>query len=1299
MKNFRKLAAVLTLVSFIFGTVSPAIAAGIAKVDDLTASATSGTGVKNASTIYFGNFWQGASVSDGKSAIAWKVLQTDASNAQTAAGTSAAGITLLTEKAMYAHYYNPNTYTNWKDSEIRATLNGDGTNPKKSAKNPTERNSDGTYGTFAGDAFNDKEFGYILTTANEIPEKTNDKLFLLSPEEVKNGGTMGFISDNDRIANATAFAKNNEAYGNTETYNGGKSSDPACWWLRSPGHDYVARDVDYGGGVFYDDVYRDNDAARAALNLDKQSVIFLSAAEATKSDGTNYDKNSKTTLTTTDGFALADYTGANGYKLTLKADKVTVDNGSGGTEEKDLVTPTIDYAKITGSFDVNDFAYFANITGSKTMNFAGSEQVAGPEELSVSYRGATTGTNMYVSALLYNENETEMLNYAKVASAASSGSGTNVAVDLSKVAAGEYKVKFFGEQENGNYQTDYASALSSAYDITVTGKTEVITTLKSGYADSGLTANLTDNAKLGFESAKYDTVVNVGTNGGEVYGGTTIAELNADTGDATVTGFVNATTATIAEGKKITTNGAFVSNNYVAIGQGAVVNSAATNSVAIGNGSVANEANTISVGSSTQTRSINNVTAVTPASGGTYAATTGQVYDAMFSSVTLGADNKTLTVAENGTTKDVDLSALKTTQGNTLESYFTSGVANCATADASGNVITTTYATKSELTTHTENSDIHVSTADRTKWNGYEATINGIDARVTANTDSISDIQTDLSTKAAVADVTALSATVAGHTTEIGNLQTAVAAKANADEVYTKTETYNKTQIDRMIGSGGKLGVAYTDDTFAEIKLAGTEGTKISSLKAGEISETSTEAVNGAQLYETNANITANKKAIEAINDTKTGILAQAKNYADEKDTATLQSAKEYTDGKTTEAKNYTDMPANGQVRTNKEAIESLRVNKADKATTLEGYGITDAYTKINVDDKVMNLNNRIDNIVVSGSEAIGAKKIDETNDRAASAQAKGSIAEAYNSGVSKNSTAGIAIGYGATVGYENGEITTDPTKDTTAENSIAIGVGSTVTGANSIAVGTGHTVSGNNSGAFGDPNKVTGNASYAFGNNNEIAGANNFVLGNEVKIGADVTNSVALGNKSEVKESNVVSVGSAAQQRRIVNVADGINPTDAANMRQLNAVRNELGSVSNEIKEVGAISATLAGHHYAEPSGEEGDKFVGAVAYGNYRGESAGAIGVAYKPSPNLMMSASTSVGNSQNAYNAGISLKFGKGETAKTKAELQKQVKYLNDKTLAQDAEIQSLKSDNEAIRKENAEIKEMLNKLLKK
>lgn len=50
-------------------------------------------------------------------------------------------------------------------------------------------------------------------------------------------------------------------------------------------------------------------------------------------------------------------------------------------------------------------------------------------------------------------------------------------------------------------------------------------------------------------------------------------------------------------------------------------------------------------------------------------------------------------------------------------------------------------------------------------------------------------------------------------------------------------------------------------------------------------------------------------------------------------------------------AKSYTDTLANGQVATNKTNIENLQSGKADKATTLAGYGIANAYTKDEVQE------------------------------------------------------------------------------------------------------------------------------------------------------------------------------------------------------------------------------------------------------------------------------------------------------------------------------------------------------------
>ena len=76
------------------------------------------------------------------------------------------------------------------------------------------------------------------------------------------------------------------------------------------------------------------------------------------------------------------------------------------------------------------------------------------------------------------------------------------------------------------------------------------------------------------------------------------------------------------------------------------------------------------------------------------------------------------------------------------------------------------------------------------------------------------------------------------------------------------------------------------------------------------------------------------------------------KQLVDQKDATTLQSAKSYADSL---APNYdaagtaqtkVNALANGQVKTNQTDIASLKTGKADKSTTLAGYGIADAFTK-----------------------------------------------------------------------------------------------------------------------------------------------------------------------------------------------------------------------------------------------------------------------------------------------------------------------------------------------------------------
>ncbi|EEQ0112269.1 trimeric autotransporter adhesin SadA [Salmonella enterica] len=72
----------------------------------------------------------------------------------------------------------------------------------------------------------------------------------------------------------------------------------------------------------------------------------------------------------------------------------------------------------------------------------------------------------------------------------------------------------------------------------------------------------------------------------------------------------------------------------------------------------------------------------------------------------------------------------------------------------------------------------------------------------------------------------------------------------------------------------------------------------------------------------------------------------------------------------------------------------------------------------------------------------------------------------------------------------------------------------------------------------------------------------------------AAVENSVALGTNSVADEANTVSVGSSTQQRRITNVAAGVNNTDAVNVAQLKA--SEAGSVRYETNADGSVNYSV---------------------------------------------------------------------------------------------------------------------------
>ena len=134
-------------------------------------------------------------------------------------------------------------------------------------------------------------------------------------------------------------------------------------------------------------------------------------------------------------------------------------------------------------------------------------------------------------------------------------------------------------------------------------------------------------------------------------------------------------------------------------------------------------------------------------------------------------------------------------------------------------------------------------------------------------------------------------------------------------------------------------------------------------------------------------------------------------------------------------------------------------------------------------------------------------------------------------------------------------------------------------------------------------------------------------------------------------------------------------------NGTSINDLYGRYSSLKTDINKVGARSAALAGLHPLDF--DPANKLNFAVASGSFKGENSVALGAFYRPNENIMFSAASTMGDSDNAYTFGLSFKIGPS-SAKTKTtspdaeELYKVVGELQDQLAAQQKEIEQLKAD---------------------
>ena len=246
-------------------------------------------------------------------------------------------------------------------------------------------------------------------------------------------------------------------------------------------------------------------------------------------------------------------------------------------------------------------------------------------------------------------------------------------------------------------------------------------------------------------------------------------------------------------------------------------------------------------------------------------------------------------------------------------------------------------------------------------------------------------------------------------------------------------------------------------------------------------------------------------------------------------------------------------------------------------------------------------------NKAAEATAAAGKAKESETNAKASETAAKASETKAKES-----ETNAKASETAAKESETNAKTSEDNVKiiEKRIENSGLISKdGKTAFAADNTSGRNSAKASGKDSTAMGYGSEAKGNHSTALGNNAKANKTRSTAIGHNAE--AKASGSVALGEGSVAKEENTVSVGDIGHERRITNVQDPKNLTDAANKRY---VDNSISSVRSELKQTdrklrGGIAGAVAMANIPTVN-RAGGTMVG-IGVGSFKGQSAVAVGV----------------------------------------------------------------------------------------
>ena len=429
--------------------------------------------------------------------------------------------------------------------------------------------------------------------------------------------------------------------------------------------------------------------------------------------------------------------------------------------------------------------------------------------------------------------------------------------------------------------------------------------------------------------------------------------------------------------------------------------------------------------------------------------------------------------------------------------------------------------------------------------------------------------------------------------------------------------------------------VVYDGTDASTVTLEGAEGTRLTNLADGALLATSTDAVTGAQLYETNQKVAS----FEA----------------------------DLSENSTNIAKAQADIT---EIKTKHEALQSeIDTVKTDVDN---GFNVTvdDAHVKnVNPNDNLINFVSG-DNVKLSDDN--GSVKID-----------------VVANGVVEQGNLGLVTGdavYGATNGKADADLgnLTDAGRDVIREAVSADLDKKADVDANNVDVDKWSEKLGVGEIADGNTGLVNGGTVY-----NAIKEVQDNALvqteNDTIRIGGNSTASVIDVSKADGEGRVITGI---ATDPNDASSAANVAYVDAMGQNIINGVNNEFTKVNDRMDKVGAGAAAMAG--LVPGSFDDGEKWNFSAAVGNYRSATAGAVGMFYKPTENVTLAVKGAFGNGENMVSGGVGIALSKGNVpGVTKRQLARAVN-------AQATKIEQLTAEREADRAKIAELERKLERL---